>query len=405
MSEIDKSFEELINKLKNYIPPDEISFIEKAYHFSLKCHKNQSRKSGEPYITHPLAVAHILADHEQDTATIAASLLHDTVEDSKISLTEIDKKFGHEISHLVSGVTKLTRLTFSSKAETQAENFRKMFLAMAQDIRVIIIKLADRVHNMRTIKFLDQEKQQYIAEETKDIYAPLAHRLGMWNMKWELEDLSFSVMKPDEYQTIKKFVAEKRGYREEFIKNFISIINVELKKFDVNAEIIGRAKHFYSIYQKMIKQNISYDELFDVLAIRIIVNTVKDCYTTLGIIHAMWKPIAGKFDDYIAMPKSNMYQSLHTAIIGPYGKPVEVQIRTHEMNKIAEYGFAAHWKYKDGIAKDQKFETKLSWIRQLVDMQKDIKNAEDFLNSLKIDFFSDEVFVFTPKGDVHSLPL
>lgn len=404
MSDTNKIYEELLNKAKKYIQKEDIPLIEKAFDFSQKCHKNQTRKSGEPYITHPLAVAHILSDHEQDSSTIAAALLHDTVEDSRININEIEKKFGHEISHLVSGVTKLTRLTFSSKAETQAENFRKMFLAMAQDIRVIIIKLADRIHNMRTIKFLSQEKQQEIAEETMDIYAPLAHRLGMWTMKWELEDLSFSVTRSDEYQKIKKYVAEKRAYREEFINSFINIVEAELKKFDVKAEIKGRAKHFYSIYQKMLKQNISYDELFDVLAIRIIVDTVKDCYTTLGIMHAMWKPIAGKFDDYIAMPKSNMYQSLHTAIIGPYGKPVEVQIRTNEMNKIAEYGVAAHWKYKDGIAKDQKFETKLVWIRQLVDMQKDMKNAEDFLNSLKIDFFSDEVFVFTPKGDVHPLP-
>ena len=404
MPEIEKSYNDLISKVKKYSPLSDLSMIEKAFDFAKKCHKNQKRKSGDPFITHPLAVAHILADHEQDPTTIAAAMLHDSVEDSKLSLTELEKKFGHEISYLVGGVTKLTRLSFSSKAEHQAENFRKMFLAMAQDIRVIIIKVADRVHNMKTIKFLPIEKQKEISEETRDIYAPLAHRLGMWNIKWALEDLSFAIIQTNEYKKIKSFVAEKRAYREKYIKDFIKSVEEELKKLDIKTKIKGRAKHFYSIYQKMIKQNISFDELFDILAIRIIVDSVKDCYTALGIIHAMWKPISGKFDDYIAMPKSNMYQSLHTAIIGPHGKPVEVQIRTNEMNKIAEYGVASHWKYKEGVSKDKKFENKLTWIRQLVEMQKDMKNAEDFLHSLKIDFFTDEVFVFTPKGDVHALP-
>lgn len=382
----------------------DLSLIERAYEFARKAHQGQYRESGEEYIEHPLAVAAILAGLELDSASVAAALLHDVVEDTPARLEDIEKEFGSEIALLVDGVTKLGRLEYRSQEEEQAENLRKMFLAMARDIRVIIIKLADRLHNMRTLHHLTSSRQVQIANETLDIFAPLAHRLGMWRFKWELEDIAFRFRDGTAYSQVVEKVAQQQRDREGFINQVVGTLEERLRDAGVKADIQGRAKHYYSIYNKMVKQGKEISEIYDLMAFRVIVDTVKDCYAVLGIAHSIWKPIPGRFKDYVAMPKSNMYQSLHTTVIGPQGDPFEVQIRTWDMHRTAEYGIAAHWRYKEGAHEDVEFDKKLSWLRQVLEWQRDLRDAREFMESLRIDLFSDEVFVFTPKGDVVDLP-
>lgn len=415
------SFAELKVKLQKISPQASLAIVEKAYHFAEVAHRNQLRNSGEDYILHPLEVAQILAELEMDEATIAASLLHDVVEDTSYTIEDIEKEFGSEIALLVDGVTKLGRIEYKSKMEQQVENLRKMFLAMAKDIRVILIKLADRLHNMRTLKYHSIEKQKEIARETLEIFAPLANRLGIFRIKWELEDLSFRYLKPQEYYDLVEKIALKRREREAYIDDVIVQMRERLNEVEIYADIEGRPKHFYSIYRKMMTQNKELSEIYDLMAIRVVVESVNDCYGALGIIHTLWKPIPGRFKDYIAMPKPNMYQSLHTTLIGVHGEPFEIQIRTSEMHRTSEYGIAAHWKYKEAINKeggskessnkegsnkvaDVNFEQKLSWLRQLLEWQHDSRDAGEFMESLKIDLFADTVFVFTPKGDVVELP-
>jgi GTP pyrophosphokinase len=395
---------DLINQVKSYIEKPDIELITRAYNFASNAHRGQKRVSGDSFIDHPLGVAYIMAELELDIISIAAALLHDVVEDTDVSSEDIRKEFGNEIARLVDGVTKLTRLKFKSKEEHQAESLRKMFLAMAEDIRVILIKLADRLHNMRTLGYLKEEKRKEKAMETLEIYAPLAHRLGISRLKWELEDLSFRFIDPEMYYEVAKKVAANRTQREKDIKEAINILEEKFKEQDIKADIYGRPKHLYSIYQKMKRKEIDFNEIYDLTAIRIITDSVRECYEILGMVHELWKPIPGRFKDYIAMPKSNMYQSLHTTVIGPKGDPLEVQIRTPEMHRTAEYGIAAHWRYKENKATDEAFAEKLSWLRQLLDWQNDLEEPREFMENLKIDLFEDEVFVFTPKGDVISLP-
>lgn len=397
-------FERLKELITKYNPEANLDIISKAYEFSREAHKGQERVSGDPYIIHPLEVGIILAELEMDATTIAAGILHDTVEDTRMSIEQVRAEFGNEITNLVDGVTKLTKLPYTTKQEVQAENFRKMFLAMAKDIRVIIIKLADRLHNMRTLKFMPKEKQLQKARETMEIYAPLAHRLGIHKIKWELEDLSFRYLDEKSYYDLAEKIAKKRREREEYIQRIIEIVRNKTKEMGINAEIEGRAKHLYSIYRKMVAQNKTLDQIYDLFAIRLIVDTVKDCYSALGLIHELFKPMPGRFKDYISMPKPNMYQSLHSTVIGPEGIPFEVQIRTHEMHRVAEVGIAAHWNYKEGGKfQDKSYIEKLSWLRQILEWQKDARDPDEFMENLKIDLFTDEVFVFTPKGDVKSL--
>jgi GTP pyrophosphokinase len=395
--------EPLLAQISTYNPQADVEVVKKAYDHARRAHEQHRRLSGEPYITHPLAVAMILADLEQDPLTIAAGFLHDVVEDAEVGIEEIEKSFGPEVARLVEGVTKLSQLTYKSSEVRQAENFRKMFVAMGEDFRIIIIKLADRLHNMQTLQYLSLEKQKETAQETREIYAPLAHRLGMWRLKWELEDLAFLYLEPDKYNEIKAKVAESRTSREEYIQHFIQQLQEMLAKVEIKAEIRGRPKHFYSIYGKMVEQNLEFEEIYDLTAVRIIVDSVKDCYAVLGVVHAAWKPIPGRFRDYIAMPKSNGYQSLHTTVIGSGGRPVEVQIRTREMHRVAEYGIAAHWRYKEGET-DKTLDQKMAWFRQMLEWQGELKDAKDFMDSLKVDLFIEEVFVFTPKGAVFGLP-
>ncbi|WP_294185043.1 bifunctional (p)ppGpp synthetase/guanosine-3',5'-bis(diphosphate) 3'-pyrophosphohydrolase [uncultured Clostridium sp.] len=392
---------ELIDKNCNNVDKD---MVKKAYYFADKAHKRQKRESGEPYIVHPVEVACILAEMGLDTGTIVAGLLHDVIEDTNFSHEDVSREFSPEVANLVEGVTKLGKIEYKTKEEQQADNVRKMLLAMADDIRVILIKLADRLHNMRTLKYLPVEKQREKAKETFDIYAPLAHRLGMSKIKWELEDLAFRYINQNEYYFIVRKIAEKRVEREKYIQQIIKQLKENLKKSGIDAEIEGRPKHFYSIYRKMVKKNKTIDQIFDLTAVRIIVDTVKDCYASLGIVHTIYKPIPGRFKDYIAMPKPNMYQSLHTTVIGPQGKPFEIQIRTFEMHKTAEYGIAAHWKYKEGVETEDDIDKKLTWLREMLEWQKETSDAEEFMERFKIDLFSDEVFVFTPKGKVINLP-
>jgi GTP diphosphokinase / guanosine-3',5'-bis(diphosphate) 3'-diphosphatase len=394
----------LIAKVKAYNPNADTAVVEKAYEFAAFIHRDHKRLSGDPYITHPIAVANFLADLEQDPKTIAASLLHDVVEDGDVTKEQLAEKFGAEIAKLVEGVTKLSQFSFAGREERQAENFRKMFVAMGEDFRIIIIKLADRLHNMQTLQYLSPERQIATAIETRDIFAPLAHRMGMWRLKWQLEDLAFLYLQPGQYEEIKNKVAERRGDREAFIENFINALKALLDKTGLKAEVNGRAKHFFSIHQKMTDQNLEFDEIFDLTAVRVITETVKDCYNVLGIVHDAWKPVPGRFRDYIAMPKSNGYQSLHTTVIGPDGRPVEVQIRTREMHRVAEYGVAAHWRYKEGET-DKILDQKMAWFRQMLDWQSELKDAKDFMENLKTDLVVPEVFVFTPKGDVFALPV
>lgn len=397
--------EQLINKVKESCKDADIDLITKAYDYAFNAHIEQKRESGEPYIMHPVNVAMILVGMGMDTNTIVAGLLHDVIEDTEVTYEDIKLDFNEEVANLVDGVTKLGKIKYKTKEEQQADNVRKMLLAMAKDIRVIIIKLADRLHNMRTLKHMKPEKQKSKAQETLDIYAPLAHRLGISKIKWELEDLSFRYLHPEEYYNLVKDIAEKRVVRENYISEIVSDIQSNLDKSGIECDIEGRPKHFYSIYRKMVSQNKSIEQIFDLTAIRILVNTVKDCYAVLGIVHTIYKPIPGRFKDYIAMPKPNMYQSLHTTVIGKTGKTFEIQIRTFEMHKTAEYGIAAHWKYKEGeTTKEASFENKLGWLREILEWQNETSDAEEFMEGFKLDLFSDEIFVFTPKGVVINLP-
>ncbi|MBU5590970.1 bifunctional (p)ppGpp synthetase/guanosine-3',5'-bis(diphosphate) 3'-pyrophosphohydrolase [Clostridium sp. MSJ-4] len=397
--------EKLMRKIDKNCNNVDKDFIRRAYMLADNAHEKQRRESGEPYIVHPIEVACILAEFGMDANTIAAGLLHDVVEDTDYSFEDIKKEFNEEVAILVDGVTKLGKIKYKTKEEQQADNVRKMLLAMTKDIRVILIKLADRLHNMRTLKYMPVEKQKEKAKETFDIYAPLAHRLGMFKMKWELEDLAFRYMNANEYYDLVRRIAEKRAEREEYISMIISDLNSRLENASIESDIEGRPKHFYSIYRKMVNKNKTIDQIFDLTAIRILVDTIKDCYAVLGIVHTVYKPIPGRFKDYIAMPKPNMYQSLHTTVIGPQGKTFEIQIRTFEMHKTAEYGIAAHWKYKEGSEGEEgDFDAKLSWLRDMLEWQKETSDAEEFMEGFKIDLFSDEVFVFTPKGVVINLP-
>lgn len=385
---------------------EDIEQVEKAYRFAKKLHDGQFRASGEPYIIHPVEVAKILAGLEVDTHTLIAAFLHDVLEDTDTKPETIEELFGSDVLNLVRGVTKLGKLQFKSKEERQAENFRRLFIAMANDIRVIFLKLADRLHNMRTLNFMEPEKQKKIAKETLDIFAPLANRLGIYKIKAELEDLSLRYLEPEKYYEIAQLVAQTKADREETVNLLIDKISKDVQKNGINAQITGRAKHYYSIYAKMKRQNIAFNDLYDITAVRVIVDTVKECYEVLGLIHSQFKPIPGRFKDYIAMPKGNMYQSLHTSVIGPRSKPLEVQIRTWKMHQVAEYGIAAHWRYKEkGSQKaDNASDMKFSWMHKLVEYDKEMKNAEDYVKSVKLDLFSDQVFAFTPNGDVLDLP-
>ena len=403
-------YKELIASVRKYHPSDDISMIEKAYHVADEAHKGQVRKSGEAYIIHPLCVAIILAELELDKETIVAGLLHDVVEDTVMTVEEITEEFGAEVALLVDGVTKLGQLAYDAdKVEVQAENLRKMFLAMAKDIRVILIKLADRLHNMRTLKYMTPEKQKEKARETMDIYAPIAQRLGISKIKIELDDLSLKYLEPEAYYDLVEKVALRKSVRDDYVQQLVGEVKKSIEAAGIKADIEGRAKHFFSIYKKMKHQGKTIDQIYDLFAIRIIVESVKDCYAALGVIHEMYKPIPGRFKDYIAMPKPNMYQSLHTTLIGPTGQPFEIQIRTYEMHRTAEYGIAAHWKYKeasDGKNVQNQEEEKLSWLRQILEWQRDMSDNREFMSLLKsdLDLFSDTVFCFTPTGDVKNLP-
>ncbi len=403
-------YQDLIKSIRKYHPSDDISQIEKAYRIAREAHKDQKRKSGEPYIIHPLCVAIILADLELDKETIIAGILHDVVEDTIMTLDEVEKEFGAEVALLVDGVTKLTQLSWSmDKVEIQAENLRKMFLAMAKDIRVILIKLADRLHNMRTLQYMKPEKQKEKARETMDIYAPIAHRLGISKIKVELDDLSLKYLKPEVYYELAEKISLRKDAREAFVQSIVDEVSAHIREAGIEARVDGRVKHFFSIYKKMVNQDKTLDQIYDLFAVRIIVETVKDCYAALGVIHELYKPIPGRFKDYIAMPKPNMYQSLHTTLIGSTGQPFEIQIRTYEMHRTAEYGIAAHWKYKESgsgkiAAGDEA--AKLSWLRQILEWQREADNSKEFLNMVKgdLDLFSDSVYCFTPTGDVKNLP-
>ncbi|CAG5092493.1 GTP diphosphokinase [Thermobacillus xylanilyticus] len=397
--------ESLIEKASTYMKESDIAKIREAYQFAAEAHKGQVRKSGEPYIEHPVAVAEILVNMQMDVTSAVAALLHDVVEDTNVTLDDLRERFGETLAMLVDGLTKLERIQFRSKEEQQNENYRKMFVAMAQDIRVILIKLADRLHNMRTLKFQSEEAQRRIAHETLEIYCPIAHRLGMSAIKWEMEDIALRYLNPQQYYRIANLMQKKRAEREQYIADVIERIREKLAEMGIQGDISGRPKHIYSIYKKMTEKNKQFNEIYDLLAIRIIVDNVKDCYATLGIIHTLWRPMPGRFKDYIAMPKANMYQSLHTTVIGPNGEPLEVQIRTWEMHRTSEYGIAAHWAYKEGQTNPNAgFGEKVKWFREILELQNEARDAAEFMESLKMDFFSDLVFVFSPKGEVFELP-
>jgi GTP diphosphokinase / guanosine-3',5'-bis(diphosphate) 3'-diphosphatase len=398
---------DLLDKVRSYNPAAPLDVVERAYAFSAEVHRGQRRQSGEPYLTHPLQVAGIIADLRLDVPSVATGLLHDTVEDTLATLPQLTELFGDEIAGLVDGVTKIGQINVTSREEKQAENFRKMLLAMARDIRVILIKLADRTHNMRTLGHLRPEKQVEIAQETLDIYAPLAHRLGIYGMKSELEDNALRFLHPEVYYQLKRNVAKKKAERERYIREVLSVLERKLVEAGLDgAEVHGRPKHFFSIYQKMQAQNLLYDQIYDVIAFRILVDSVSECYEALGVVHASWRPVPGRFKDYIAVPKTNGYQSLHTTVIGPYGERIEIQIRTREMHRVAEYGIAAHWRYKapgteGGPESDQRF----AWLRQMLEWQHHLSDPDEFLRTVKEDLFSEEVFVFTPKGDLLNFPV
>jgi guanosine-3',5'-bis(diphosphate) 3'-pyrophosphohydrolase len=395
---------DIVDEILKYNSQADIEILQKAYVFSAQAHKGQTRLSGEPYLIHPLEVAYTLTRMNLDIPSVVSGLLHDTLEDSYVSKEEIEKYFGKEIAELVDGVTKIGKIPLKTSEESRVENFRKMILAMSKDIRVILVKLADRYHNMQTLNFLSPEKQIEVSRETIEIYAPLAHRLGIEWMKEELEDTSFKYLKPEEYKMIADKIAKKKKERDEYISEVIGILKQRFDQFHLNAEISGRAKRLYSIYRKMVQEALNIDDIYDIIAFRVVVNNIKECYEALGIVHAFFKPIPGKFSDYIALPKANMYQSLHTKIIGPYGEKIEIQIRTHEMHKIAEEGIAAHWKYKEGKVFDAKEEKIFAWLRRVIEWQHELKDNKEFMEIFKIDLFSDEVYVFTPKGDVRDLP-
>ncbi|MDD3222652.1 MAG: bifunctional (p)ppGpp synthetase/guanosine-3',5'-bis(diphosphate) 3'-pyrophosphohydrolase [Clostridia bacterium] len=403
-------YAELIDKVKKYHPSADVTQIEKAYQIAFNAHDGQVRKSGEPYIIHPICVATILADLELDKETIVGGLLHDVVEDTAMTLDEIEAEFGYEVALIVDGVTKLGQLSYSAdKVEVQAENLRKMFLAMAKDIRVILIKLADRLHNMRTLKYMKPEKQREKARETMDIYAPIAQRLGISKIKIELDDLALRYLEPEVYYNLARNITSKKSEREAFVRAIVDEVSHHMEDGGIKAEVNGRVKHFFSIYRKMVNQDKTLEQIYDLFAVRIIVDSVKDCYAALGLIHEMYKPIPGRFKDYIAMPKPNMYQSLHTTLIGPSGQPFEIQIRTFDMHKTAEYGIAAHWKYKEdpnGKNTETNEEAKLTWLRQILEWQKDMSDNKEFMSLLKndLDLFSESVYCFTPAGDVKNLP-
>ena len=396
--------ETLIEEIPKYQPGADLDLLTRAYRFSEASHQGQQRASGEPYLSHPLAVAHLLVDFKMDVTTVTAGLLHDVLEDTGATKDELEREFGLEIANLVDGVSKIGKLAFSSREERQAENFRKMLVAMARDLRVLMIKLADRLHNMRTLDYLPPEKARKIGQETLDIYAPLAHRLGMAKVKAELEDLALRSLNPGDYVDLQKRVAKRRLEREADINQVIAILERKLSEVGIEAQIRGRPKHFYSIWKKMHDQGREFDEIYDLTAVRVITPSVRDCYGALGVIHSLWKPVPGRFKDFIAMPKVNMYQSLHTTVIGPKGDPVEIQIRTWEMHKIAEEGIAAHWLYKEKKAGKDKLDESLVWLRQLIETQQDMKDPREFMDTVRVDLFPDEVYVFTPKGDVKALP-
>ncbi len=397
------TIDNLIEKIKLYNPTVDEKVVRDAYAFAFDAHKDQTRFSGEPYITHPLAIAEILAEMQMDTPTIIAGLLHDVIEDTPYTYEDIEKRFGSDVAHLVDGVTKIAKFKFSSKEQEQIESFRKMFVAMASDIRIIIIKLSDRLHNMRTLSAMRADKQIQKATETLNIYAPIAHRLGMFNMKWEFEDLALRYLEPEKYHELTKSVVMKRKERESYIENVIGILREKLTSEGISCEIYGRPKHFYSIYKKM-QSGKSFSDIYDLIAVRVIVDTVSDCYAVLGWVHTLWKPIPGRIKDYIAMPKPNMYQSLHTTVIGPGGSPFEIQIRTKEMHLVAEYGVAAHWKYKEGKKGSDELAEKLHWLMDIRELEQESEGSEDFVESVKTDLYTDEVFVFTPKGKVIEMP-
>jgi len=402
----EQEYQTLLETLDVFLPGQPREPIQKAFEYASRCHFEQKRQSGEPYITHPLAVATIVASLKLDTASVVAAILHDTVEDTCATLEEIEELFGSEVRHLVDGLTKISKIKFRSSQEKLAENFRKMILAMAKDLRVILIKLCDRLHNMRTIGHIPDEKKRRISQETLDIYAPLANRLGIYGIKNELEDICLRHLKYEVYQEIRRKISAKKSERQRYISEVKEILETELKKYGFKeTQVYGRPKHFFSIYKKMVDRHLEYEDIHDLFAFRIIVNSIKDCYEALGVVHAMWKPMPGRFKDYIAMPKANMYQSLHTTVVRPNGEPAEIQIRTKEMHETCEFGVAAHWTYKDkeknvGTADMQKF----SWLRQIVQWQSELQDPDEFLEAVKVDLFDEEIFVFTPKGDVLSLP-
>ena len=396
--------ETLIEEIPKYQPGADLDVLARAYRFSAASHQGQQRASGEPYLSHPLEVANLLVDFKMDVTTVTAGLLHDVLEDTAATKADLEREFGGEIAELVDGVTKIGKLAFSSREERQAENFRKMLVAMARDLRVLMIKLADRLHNMRTLDYLPSDRAKKIAQETLDIYAPLAHRLGMAKVKAELEDLGLRTLNPADYVDLQKRVAKRRLEREADINQVIAILQRKLSEVGIDSQIRGRPKHFYSIWKKMHDQGREFDEIYDLTAVRVITASVRDCYGALGVIHSLWKPVPGRFKDFIAMPKVNMYQSLHTTVIGPKGDPVEIQIRTREMHRIAEEGIAAHWLYKERKAGKDKLDESLVWLRQLIETQQDTKDPREFMDTVRVDLFPDEVYVFTPKGDVKALP-
>ena len=395
---------EILDKAAVYLSGSDQALVQKAYVFSAAAHAGQIRLSGEPYLSHPLEVANILAEMRLDASTIAAGLLHDTVEDTKATMEEITEQFGDDVAKIVNGVTKISKMSFESKEEAQAENIRKMILAMADDIRVIMVKLADRLHNMRTLDFQKPIKQKMVGQETMDIYAPLANRLGLYRIKIKLEDLSLKYLKPDVYFQVQEGLKKHEFVGEQYIQKVCELVDDVLKKNAIEGKVSGRLKHIYSIYHKMLQQGLTLDQVYDVIAFRVMVNSIKDCYAVLGLVHSIWKPVPGRFKDYISMPKANMYQSLHTTVIGPAGERIEIQIRTEEMHKMAEFGVASHWKYKEDGKLNEKDAERFSWLRQILDWQEELKDPREFMASLRFDLFEDEVYVFTPRGQVKELP-